>query len=297
MRSMTGYGSGRSENKRVVLDVELRAVNSRYLDLVFRIPREYSSLEPRFRELLSEYFLRGRVEISVTRTPIAADATAVNINNAVFDAYWNAQLALAVEHELDLVELRPKLFCDLMSRRELYENSELEELPEDEKELIEKLLRKTAAKLNKMRIAEGAETRKDLTTRLKALTGLAGAIGKTAITLPDEYSTRLKDRLKKISPDLDELSIDETRLATEVAYLADRVDVSEELARLDSHIAQFEKATTQEGTGRKLNFILQELNREFNTIASKAQNAEIQAVVVDAKSEIEKLREQVQNIE
>lgn len=291
--SMTGFGRAASQSNGVSIEVEIKSVNSRFLDCALRLPREYTSFEPDLRELLSAEMNRGRVELTVTRAMSAQAGGGLRFNRKLFaelvTVYKSALKAAGIKEPLD-----DDAVFDILSRREVLEVAVAGQHVDRERSLLLDTVKRALQGFHAMRVTEGKKLAADLLGRLSTLKLVVKKISDKAASAPQEQRVRLEERLKKLLADT---PIDEARICTEAAVLADRVDVSEELVRLHSHFSQFADALRESPNGRKLEFLLQEFGREFNTIGSKAQHAETQALVVNAKTEIEKMREQVQNIE
>lgn len=291
---MTGFGSASLANDELRLEVELRTVNSRFLDLVFKLPKVYSLFEKDLRQLCSDHIQRGRVEIFVSRIPLAESAYDIHVNRALFEAYWKEYQQFFVENDCWDKEVKQRVLADLLARRELIDSDSSVSNVEAELSMLLSVTKSALSDLTEMRASEGMRIETDLAKRLKGIKKHKVSIEALVSNSSESLKTRLIERIEKLSPDL---QLDQDRLATEVALLVDRIDVTEELVRLDSHFEQFDKLLACRGNGRKLEFLLQEIGREFNTVASKTQTAEVQALVVDAKAELEKVREQVQNVE
>jgi len=291
---MTGFGKGNAESKELRIDAEIKSVNSRFLDIVFKLPRPYAQFESAIRSLIAAKLERGRVEVFLTRKPLDVEACAVTINRALFDSY----LAIYEELGKDLDSLgsfdRGDMVRDILARRDVVEAGEEVAEVEFEKELLLEAISQALDTLAQMRATEGERLGEDIRKRLQELRRLQKDIGEHALAGPEKVKERLIERLEKLAP---EVKLDPERIVVEAALLADKIDVSEELVRLDSHIEQFQAVLKESPNGRKLEFLLQEFSREFNTIGSKAQNAEVQALVVAGKAEVEKLKEQIANVE
>ena len=290
MNSMTGYGRATLERDGRQLTVELKSVNHRFLDLNFRMPRSFSFLEEDMRKQIGRAISRGHADIFVSYRNLREDAKKVAVDMALLTAYQKA-----------LDEIRDASGCaddrTLMSLARFGDVLVITEQEEDQ-EALRTLMRETLGEalngLCGMRAREGLELKKDLTARIEALKGLSGEIGERYPATIADYTQRLKARVVELIGQ----NIDEQRLAQEVAIMADRSAISEELVRLQSHFQQMDEMLCgDEGMGRKLDFVVQELNREVNTISSKSQDIPITQMVVLAKAEIEKMREQVQNVE
>ncbi len=289
--SMTGYGRGEAEGEGKQLTVELKAVNHRFLETVIRLPRQYSSLEERIKRLIQERVSRGRIEVYLNFKETGEIKRIVKVDKDIAVAYDKAleDLAKTVGASYD---------SDVYRLISLPEVVSIEEKEEDLDALwgvCARALEQALAALVQMRRQEGERLRQDLIHRLERIAQCIKDIEARQPQVVQEYQEKLRQRISEL---LHEVPLDENRLANEVAVFADRVSITEELVRLASHLAQFKASLDlQEPVGRKLDFLTQELNREINTIGSKANDLEIGKIVVEVKSEIEKIREQVQNLE
>lgn len=290
MRSMTGYGKARIERDGRELTVEIKSVNHRFLDPMLRLPRAFSFAEDTVRKKLSDSLVRGHAEVNLQYVNRRTDARTVILDEALARQY-----AEAFEKTARLCPMeKDGMACFIASQPEVITVQTTEENPEELNALLTQAMDEALAGLCAMRTREGEALRKDLETHLNALEKLKNGIEAFAPEVPRLYKTRLENRLKELGVN----EIDEQRLAQEIALMADKCAIDEELSRLDSHISQMRKTFESSGeTGRKLDFLTQELNREVNTIGSKASDARITQLVVEAKCEIEKIREQVQNVE
>lgn len=292
--SMTGFGKGAAQGEHVSIEVEIRSINHRFLDFVCKLPRAYNEFEPELRALVGGAIGRGRVDLSVTRQTKSATAVELRYDGALFSSLWQAyQQGLAAAGVPAGAVAGPAALA-ILGRREVVDVVEGSVDTSSERELLLTAARAALENLRTMRVAEGERLERDLRTRLGQLRVFREKIAGEAAAAPGGLRDRLLARVKKLAPDV---TLDENRFAQEVAYLADRADVTEELVRLESHFAQFEQALAAPPSGRRLDFLMQELGREFNTIGSKGQSAAVQNLVVDAKCELEKMREQVQNVE
>ena len=294
LKSMTGFGQARGGAERCSYEVEVRSVNHRYLELSVRLPRPLASLEYDVRALVASRIRRGKVDIAVVRRPLAQAVPQSPFDQRAFDAYLAVYRRVIEEQGCDFEKVKEKAVLDVLSRGDVFPAGEESLDLDQEREALIPLIRSALEDLTQMREAEGTALMKDVLGRLAVLRSLQGRIRDASADLPARFRERIQNRVKRLES---EMSLDENRLAMEIVLCADRADVTEELVRLESHFGQFEKAVNEEGQGRKLDFISQEFLREFNTIASKAQDAVIQALVVEAKTEIEKMKEQLQNIE
>ncbi len=293
MQSMTGYGRFHQEVDGREITLELKSVNHRFLDVNLRMPRGLLFLEDTVRKALAQRLSRGHVDVFVTYRNGRADARAVTVDAALAGAY------LAALEELGQVVAGTGVLDDRSLMRvaampDVLVVSEKEEDAAAVTALCVSALGGALDALCAMRADEGEALSRDLAARLDNLAGIAERIGTRAPLVVTEYQVKLTARLAELL----QAPPDPQRLAQEVALMADRAAIDEELVRLGSHIAQMRACLEQkEPVGRKLDFLVQELNREFNTIGSKASDLTIAALVVEAKAEVEKLREQVQNIE
>ncbi len=290
--SMTGFGSAMRQKGAVTVEVELRSVNHRFLDLTMKIPRLYSSYEQELRSLVGQQVGRGRLEVFISRRSTDTSTLSINFNKDLFQKLSVIYLDAA---GLGAKELPTSGALDILSRREVLDVVEDGANSDAEHGTLLEAVSAALTELNKMRAQEGAHLQKDLTSRLATLRGLRERMLELTIKTPLNFKEKLQQRLQKLAP---EIVVDPMRFAAEVALLSDRIDTTEEFVRLESHFSQFEKTLAAgKGSGRRLDFIIQEMGREFNTISSKAQDAAVQHLVIDAKAEVERLKEQVQNVE
>ena len=296
-KSMTGYGRAqRLADGREVL-VEIRAVNHRYYEFSARLPRTCMYLEDKLKALLSDYISRGKVEVSVSvNRPDGKDAQ-ITVNRAVAMGYVNALRTMnGGVGEYGTPWLDDDITLSSLLRMPDVFNVTKEQ---DDEDAVWAIVSETAGEaLNsflQMRETEGKRLTDDLTAKLGALETMLNEVEAIAPTMTESYRERLYAKLKEL---MGETGIDEQRILTEAAIFAEKTAVDEETVRLRSHITQFrELLQSEEPVGRKLDFLVQEMNREVNTTGSKAQDLRITRLVVDMKSEIEKIREQLQNIE
>ncbi len=291
MRSMTGYGKGTHSADGRELTVELKSVNHRYLDVSMRLPRHLSFLEDVFRTMLSERLARGHVDVYVGYRNTRSDARTVRIDTDLLSAYVASARAanamLSLQDDLTL--------SNCLRLPDVAEIAEADEDREAVSAVARNALELAVAELIGMRELEGERLKTDLSARNETLLALAEEIALRAPCVVEEYRQKLTERVEQL---LGSVEIDRARLATEVALFADRASIDEEIVRLRSHAAQMRLLLADsEPAGRKLDFVVQEMNREFNTIGSKANDGELTRRVLLAKAEIEKIREQVQNIE
>ncbi len=291
IKSMTGYGMGTAEDGGKIFTVEIKAVNSRYSDFSIKMPRVYTFLEDPVRKKASERINRGKVDIYINvETTGEADST-VTVNKPLAKAYLDALRELGAD-----LELQSNANAETFLR--IPDVFTVEKTPDD-MELITKTvlcaLEQALDGFDGMRIAEGAKLVCDLKEHLAFIDNATGEVEKRSPRIVEEYRARIEERMRDI---LVSATYDETRLLTEVAIFSDKVNVNEETVRLRSHIAQFNEMLDGGGSvGRKIDFLIQEMNREINTIGSKSNDLDVARIVIDVKAEIEKLREQIQNIE
>ena len=291
IKSMTGYGAAKGEAAGLSLGVELKSVNNRYLDVSVKLPRALMFAEEPIRAAVAKHISRGKVDVFVTADAAASDSVEVRVNEALLRGYIAALTKAADDFGLanDMSLMGVCRLPDVLSteRREL----DADELTAGLLEILERAL----AGYDAMREREGEKLRDDVLGRLDEIERLTALVEERAPQTVAEYRARLEQKLRET---LEGLPADDARVLTECAIFADRVAVDEETVRLRSHISQLRgMASGASPIGRKMDFLIQELNRESNTIGSKCQSADIARVVVDLKAEIEKIREQIQNVE
>lgn len=289
--SMTGFGRCEleAEGRRVV--VEIKSVNNRYLDVNIRLPRAMSLLEEAVRGQIKARLSRGRVDVFVHYENLREDAKSAQVDVALLQGYMAALAVMEKESGLE----NNVTLADLMRLPELITLSAASEDVDELARLMEEALDKALDQLIEMRRAEGEKMRADIEEKLKAIEDKRAEVAVRAPVVVEEYRARLSARLEEL---LGDVALDEGRLANEVALFSDRCSIAEELARLNSHIEQTRAMlAADEPVGRKLDFMMQEFNREVNTICSKANDLAITNAGLTMKNEIEKMREQVQNIE
>lgn len=290
-KSMTGFGRGEAETKGRRWTVEIRCVNHRYLDLKLKLPNGYAGLEEQVRKHVSNVLTRGRVDVILSVSGDFSDLQEVEVNSSLAITYRDALARLAGQLALqdDTSLSRLASYSDVLTLKQRSEDLD-DVWPSMEKALLEAL---TAC--DQMRSEEGEAMAADLQERLDQFAAVIQQIEKRIPELLKEREEKLQERLEKL---LGNIQLDPQRLAQEVAILADKTDVTEEIVRLNSHINQFRSfLTSEEATGRKIDFLLQEFLREVNTMASKINDADIAHLTVSLKAELEKMREQIQNIE
>lgn len=291
LRSMTGFGRGDYSKDGKEFTVEIRTVNHRYSDIFIKLPRQIGFLEDKVRELVGKSISRGKIDVFVTYYNYSDDAKSVTLDEALAKTYISAVEALR-----DKFGLKDDITVSLISK---YPDVLRVEQNEEDEEILWSMLKiaveKALTSLVTMREIEGERLKSDLLDRASYIEGMIREISERAPEVPKEYKIKLEARIKEL---LDQQTIDENRIAMEAAVFADRCSIDEELTRLRSHIEQLRQTLSfSQPVGRKLDFLVQEMNREINTIGSKANDLTITKIVVEIKSEIEKIREQVQNIE
>ena len=291
IKSMTGFGRSEvSENNRK-FTVEMKSVNHRYLDVNIKMPKKLNFFEAAIRTLLKDYIQRGKVDIFITYEDYTENNVSIKYNRDIAAEYLNYLNQMAEEFSLD-----NDIRVSALSRYP--EVFSMEELAIDEEEIwgqLEEAVRKAAQSFLDARIAEGMHLKQDINGKLDEMYELVERIENRSPSIVDEYRKRLTSKVEEL---LGDTKLDESALATEIIIYADKICVDEETVRLKSHIKNM-KATLdmEESVGRKLDFIAQEMNREANTILSKASDLEISNYAIDLKTGIEKIREQIQNIE
>jgi uncharacterized protein (TIGR00255 family) len=291
LKSMTGFGRGEYQEEGKEFLVEIKTVNHRYSDVFVKIPRHISFLEDRVREMVSKSISRGKVDVYVSFEDYSDDSKNVVFDEPLAKTYIKALETLRDEYGLqdDITVSLVAKFPDILRVEKNEEDGEKLWL------LLKVAVEKAVESLISMRTIEGQGLKNNLLERANYIEGVLKEITERAPNVVKEYKTKLENRLKEL---LEQQTVDETRLATEVAIFADRASIDEEIVRLGSHIGQLREALNMEQpVGRKLDFLIQEMNRETNTIGSKANDLIITRHVVDIKSELEKVREQIQNIE
>ena len=289
--SMTGYGSAKGTVEGLNITAELKSVNNRYLDVSVRLPRGFLFAEEAIKAAVQQHISRGKVDVFLTVDSSQAADTVVRVNEPLLRAYLDAIDSIAAEHGLqnDVTAMSVARFPDVLS---------VEKAEADQDALragLVALMDEALAEYDRMRLREGQKLREDVESRLVTIEALVTEVETHAPETVEAYHNRLRQKLESV---LEGKDVDEARVITECAVFADRVAVDEETVRLRSHIAQMRQMLAAGSPfGRKADFLIQEFNRESNTIGSKCQNADIAKVVVDLKSEIEKIREQIQNIE
>jgi len=287
---MTGFGRGEAAGQGWQIKVEMKSVNHRYLDLSVRIGRDYTLLEETVRRAVQSRLARGRVEVSVFVEELEPVERTVKVNMPLLRGYLRA-----LEQVQSQLPVRQDITLDQILTLPVFEPEDPEIDWENLVLLTEQALGAALDELENMRALEGAQLQRDVAAKLEQVSHLVDRIDEAAPQVVKAYRTRLRERLREL---LEGTSLTEERFLAEVALFADKAAIDEELVRLRSHLRQFARAMEAgEPVGRKLDFLLQEMNREVNTIGAKANSIEIANAVVDIKTMLEKIREQIQNIE
>ena len=297
---MTGFGKGEIECEECLISIEVRSVNHRFLDVSFKLPTIYSNLEHRLGKLIKGLVRRGRVDVLVCRKDKRVSDTHVKFNNALFGEYIdigkdiiNSEILSECNLSKDSIILQ--VISNALNRREIVEFVLTEQHSiEKEYELVEQVFEQALSELTSMRRIEGEVLITEIKEYIDTFEDFVAKIELEGNCAAEVFKSRLEMRLNRYELNV---NIDEQRLAQEVAILAERADYSEEIVRLKSHLTQFRDTLVSNGGGRKLDFLTQEFLREINTIGSKAQSPTVSSFVVESKVIVEKIREQVQNIE
>ncbi len=291
MLSMTGYGKGEYKNGGIELSVEIKTVNNRYLDVSVKAPKLFASCEDVVRSRIREKITRGRLDVFINLTDKREKQKTMYVDLARASAYLQAVGTLK--------ERFPDLLNDvavgaLLKYPDILKEEENGSLDNELLTALYSALDTALLKLNEMRKAEGEKLKKDMLSRMRTIEELVVRISERAPLVVENYRIRLKERMESY---LKEIPVDEAKLLNEVAVFADKSNIDEELTRLRSHIAQFRDISECEIVGRQLDFLVQEFNRETNTVCSKSNDLGITQIGLNLKNEIEKVREQVQNLE
>ncbi len=291
IKSMTGFGRCETVDEKRKITVEIKSVNHRYLDASIKMPKKLNFFETSIRNLLKEYIERGKVDVYITYEDYTEDNYMLKYNSALAEEYLKHLNAMSEEFGID----NDVRVSNLSRYPEVFV---MEEQSIDEEELwncLEKVLRGACSQFVDSRIKEGEHLKNDLCTKLDNMLGYVDFIEKRYPQIIKDYRSKLETKVREL---LSDRQIDDARIAQEVVIFADKICVDEETVRLRSHILSTKDALTKGGSiGRKLDFIAQEMNREANTILSKANDIEISDIGINLKTDIEKVREQIQNIE
>ena len=289
IKSMTGYGRGRYSNDSREYLVEIKSVNNRYSDISVKLPRSISYLEEKVKKEILEKVSRGKIDVSITFYNNSTKGKNIKFNRELAKMYISELKELAKENEIkdDIQVTEISKFPDVLT----VENEEDEELIWNE---LKVALEEAIINYTSMKEIEGKEIYDDLTLRINSIQEKVNIISENSTRLIKEYIVKLETRIKEL---LNTENIDENRLAMETVIYADKCSVEEEITRLNSHIYQFKELIKENVVGKKLDFLIQEMNRETNTIGSKSSSIDITNLVVEIKTQLEDIREQVQNIE
>lgn len=292
IKSMTAFSKAGHTQETITAEVIVRSFNSRHLDFNVYLPESCQAFEEDIKKIITQYHQRGRMEIRITVQDDSPEPDQFAVDEAKAAAYFQALqqvgkcLNLSDEPGLDQILCAKNIIVPAPKQLD----------PQLLWQVVSAAVENAARELDQMRQKEGTNLYKDLAARLDAIENQMVLVKDQAKEIPVVYKKRLEERLERLAPDKE--GIDPVRLAQEVAILADKSDVSEEIVRISSHIQQFRDVMKADRSqGQKLHFLIQEFNREFNTIGSKAGNAQLSHIIVDLKSRLEKIREQVQNIE
>jgi len=289
MFSMTGYGRADYSENGINLTVELKTVNNRNFDLNCKTPRAFIALEDVIRKTVNSFVKRGRIDLFVNFSDTREKSSVLEVNLEKAVSYYNASKTIAEKLNLD----NDMTVSMIMKSPDVVTDGAVSDVTELE-EIVKETVKKACEKLNEMRLIEGEKLVNDMLSRMDTIESLRSKIIERAPKVAEEYREKLKTRIQEALVDV---KYDETRLLNEVAFYTDRVNIDEELTRLGSHINQFRSIIKTEGAGKKLDFLMQEFNRETNTICSKSNDIEVTGCALSLKNEIEKVREQVQNLE
>lgn len=289
MKSMTGFGKSESATKYGKIVIEARSENHRFMDVKIQLPESALSIEPELAEQVKKVIMRGKVRVTVAIEGIRNNASSLNME-------------IARESKKTLEKLKKELHIEeeirlehLLALREIFSSEQSPALNRNQIREIKKTLNQAVRKLDDTRKSEGNKLEKDLSQRIRKIERLTQKIETKRKEFMKNASAKLKERVEKL---LEDSQIDEGRLYQETAFLAERSDITEELVRLKAHIGKFRETLRQAGSvGKELDFLLQEMNRESGTISAKSKDAEISHFIIEFRSELEKIREQVQNIE
>jgi len=289
---MTAYGRGEHREGDTIFTAELKSLNNRYRDVILRIPKNFQTLEDEIRSQIASKVRRGRVEVSIQMEKNATEGEYdLELNVPLVRSLVQIFEELNEQFGLDR-KITPETLCQMRDVI-LYKPHDMD--IDAARPALQEVIRLALDSLDKMRRVEGQAIEKDFVKRLKLIKTYLDEIEERAPTMVEAYQKRLKEKINNLSQDM---VLDESRLMQEVAIFADRCDITEEIVRLRSHLKQFQNyMSMDDSVGRRLDFLIQEINREVNTISSKSSDSSISAKVVEVKGELEKLREQVQNVE
>lgn len=291
LNSMTGYGRYEQIDEKRKIVIDIRSVNHRYSDVSVKLPRAYAYLEDKIREYVLSRISRGKVDVFLYIENYCSDDKAIVLDEALCENYYS--LLLQMKEKCGIAS--EITISDMTQFSDIFVTKHMDEDKEEAWNMVLSCLAPAMEDFLTMRRSEGERMRLDLKEKASNISALTEQVEALSARVTEEYAKKLKERMTEL---LGEFQADEGRILTEVGILADRVCINEELVRLKSHFVELDNILEQqEPVGRKLDFLVQELNRETNTIGSKANDKDITKLVVEMKSEIEKLREQIQNVE
>jgi TIGR00255 family protein len=291
IQSMTGFGRGEAANEKYKVTIEMKSVNHRYLDLSVRLPRKLNFYEPAIRNQVKEFAKRGKIDIFVSMEQLQENAESIQYNPQIAAAYLSGISQMADEFSIDgtIQAYQLARFPDVFTKAEEDDNEE-EWIP-----IVTQALRDACEKFAESRRIEGEKLAKDLSEKLDHISDLVDKIETRSPQIVEEYRKKITEKVEQL---LGDTQIDENLLATEIVMFSDKICVDEEMVRLRTYVEHVkETLAAGENIGRKLDFLIQEMNREANTTLSKANDSEVSEYGIDLKTEIEKIREQIQNIE
>lgn len=292
IRSMTGFGHGEvSNDKNQKVTVEMKSVNHRYCDISLKLPKKLAMFEANIRNIMKEYASRGKIDIYVSYEDLSETAVSLHYNQAMAEEYMQVFKKMQEDFNIET-----KITAEALAKYP--EVVTIEEVQQDEEvwwELLEAALRQAAEKFVETRTIEGANLKRDLLGKLDQMAADVAFIEERSPQIIAEYRSKLEEKVKEF---LEDLTIEENRIAAEVTLYADKIAVDEEIVRLQSHISSMtDVLESDESIGRKLDFMAQEMNREANTILSKSSDVDLADHAIELKTNVEKVREQIQNIE
>ncbi|MDY6849246.1 MAG: YicC/YloC family endoribonuclease [Thermodesulfobacteriota bacterium] len=291
IKSMTGYGKGQGESENLSLTVEIKTVNHRFGDISVKAPRFLMGYDHEIKKRVSQRLRRGKIDLFISQESQEKLAAAPAFNPALAEAYVEMFRRMATAYDL-----KDDLSVPLLAaQKDVIVLQDCAVAAEEIRQCLDQALESALDAVESMRVAEGHATQEDIAARLDLIGDVLEKIGARAPEVVQEWQVKLKQRLDRLASEVD---FDEQRVAQEVALFADRCDISEEIARFKSHLQQFhDLLEQQEPVGRQLDFLVQELNREANTMGSKSNDSQLTRQVVQLKAELEKIKEQVQNVE
>lgn len=292
IRSMTGFGHGEvSNDKNQKVTVEMKSVNHRYCDISLKLPKKLAMFEANIRNIMKEYASRGKIDIYVSYEDLSETAVSLHYNQAMAEEYMQVLKKMQEDFNIET-----KITAEALAKYP--EVVTIEEVQQDEEvwwELLEAALRQAAEKFVETRTIEGANLKRDLLGKLDQMAADVAFIEERSPQIIAEYRSKLEEKVKEF---LEDSTIEENRIAAEVTLYADKIAVDEEIVRLQSHISSMtDVLESDESIGRKLDFMAQEMNREANTILSKSSDVDLADHAIELKTNVEKVREQIQNIE